>query len=247
MLLLVGLGNPGPEYERTRHNVGFLAVDEIARAAGFGPMGKRFQGLLAEGRIGGEKALILKPMTYMNLSGQSVAEAARFYKIKPAEVVAFHDEIDLAPGKLRVKTGGGHAGHNGLRSIGQHLGLDFHRIRIGVGHPGDKAQVANYVLHPFAKADEAWLGPMIDALGAEAPVLAEEPLAKALDKYQQKVMARILPPPPPKAPRPPRPEGEAATTKPSPQPEAKPEAPAAPPAPSNPLEALRARFSKDSQ
>ncbi|WP_018634097.1 aminoacyl-tRNA hydrolase [Neomegalonema perideroedes] len=241
MLLLVGLGNPGPEYERTRHNVGFLAVEEIAREAGFGPFGKRFQGLLAEGRLGGEKALILKPLTYMNLSGQSVAEAARFFKIRPGQLVVFHDEIDLAPGKLRVKTGGGHAGHNGLRSIGQHLGLDFHRIRIGVGHPGVKEEVANHVLHAFAKADEVWLGPMLSALGAEAPILVEEDLGKALDKYQQRIMARLQPPKAPKPPKPPEakpPEAKSA--------EAKLGAEDAPsPAPQSPLEALRARFSKD--
>lgn len=238
MLLLAGLGNPGPDYERTRHNVGFLAVEAIARSQGFGPFGKRFQGLAAEGRLGEEKALILKPLTYMNLSGQSLAEAARFYKIKPDDIVVFHDEIDLAPGKLRVKTGGGHAGHNGLRSIGQHLGLDFHRVRIGVGHPGDKDQVANYVLHPFAKADEAWLEPMLSALAAEAPLMLGKPTAQALEKYQQRVMARLQPPKEPKPPRPPRveaPEASQAAAEPAPEP-AK---------PLSPLEALRARFSKD--
>lgn len=245
MLLLAGLGNPGPDYDRTRHNVGFLALDEIARAQGFGPFGRRFQGLAAEGRLGGEKALLLKPLTYMNLSGQSLAEAVRFYKIKPADMIVFHDEIDLAPGKLRVKTAGGHAGHNGLRSIGQHLGLDFHRVRIGVGHPGDKAQVANYVLHPFDKADQAWLEPLLAALAAEAPLLAgEPPLGKLLESYQQRVMARLQPP---KEPRPPRPAPLAAAEAP---PKAAPlspnsPSPAAPEKPLNPLEALRARFSKD--
>ena len=173
MLLLVGLGNPGPKYERNRHNVGFMAVDAIVRRHGFGPFRARFDGLVAEGEIGGEKVLALKPQTFMNNSGESVADAARFFKIAPADIVILHDELDLAPGKVRTKTGGGNAGHNGLRSIDAHLGsADYRRARIGIGHPGDKSMVLNWVLHPFAKTDRDWLIPLLDAMAEAAPLLA---------------------------------------------------------------------------
>ncbi|HVG49274.1 MAG TPA: aminoacyl-tRNA hydrolase, partial [Rubellimicrobium sp.] len=152
MKLLVGLGNPGPKYAGHRHNSGFMAVDRIASAHGFGPWRARFQGLTSEGVLGGEKVLLLKPQTFMNDSGRSVGEALRFLKIPLTDLVILHDEIDLAPAKLKVKTGGGHAGHNGLRSLHQHVGDGYHRVRLGVGHPGHKDAVPGYVLHDFAKA-----------------------------------------------------------------------------------------------
>ncbi|RMH39087.1 MAG: aminoacyl-tRNA hydrolase [Alphaproteobacteria bacterium] len=172
MRLLVGLGNPGPKYERNRHNVGFMAVDRIAAAHGFPPWRRKFQGLVTEGRLDGERVILLKPETYMNRSGQSVGEAARFFKLLPGDIIVFHDELDLAPGKVRVKTGGGHAGHNGLRSIQEHIGPDFVRVRIGIGHPGDKSRVTGWVLGDFAKADGEWLEPLLDALARAAPALA---------------------------------------------------------------------------
>ena len=167
MKLFVGLGNPGAEYARQRHNVGFMALDKIADAHGFSAWRKRFQGETAEGTIGGERVVLLKPMTYMNESGRSVGEAARFLKIPVEDIYVFHDEIDLAPAKLKVKTGGGNAGHNGLRSITAHMGNEYHRVRIGVGHPGAKDAVAHYVLHDFAKVEYAWLDPMLDAVRFE--------------------------------------------------------------------------------
>ncbi len=173
MLLWVGLGNPEPGMARQRHNIGFMAVDAIASRHGFTPWRSRFRGHCAEGRIGTEKVLLLKPMTYMNLSGESVQEAAAFYKITPGDVTAFHDELDLAPGKVRVKKGGGNAGHNGLRSMDRHLGTpDYWRVRLGIGHPGDKARVTGHVLGDFAKADKEWLEPLLDELAASADLLA---------------------------------------------------------------------------
>lgn len=172
MKLLVGLGNPGDRYARHRHNVGFMAVERIAERHGFSPWRRRFQGETAEGRIDGARVLLLKPMTYMNESGRCVGEAARFLKIDLDDIVVFHDELDLAPGKVRIKTGGGNAGHNGLRSISAHLGNDFVRVRIGIGHPGSKDAVIPYVLHDFAKADRDWLDPLLDAIADAAPRLA---------------------------------------------------------------------------
>lgn len=157
MKLLVGLGNPGSKYAMNRHNIGYLAVDRIADDHGFSPWRSKFQGVMAEGRIGTEKVTLLKPETFMNLSGQSVGEAMRFFKLRPADIIVFQDEIDLAPQKVRVKTGGGHAGHNGLRSLHQHIGPDYVRVRLGVGHPGHKDAVPHYVLKDFPKADEVWL------------------------------------------------------------------------------------------
>lgn len=172
MKLFVGLGNPGDKYAGHRHNVGFMAVERIADRHGFSQWRRRFQGETAEGTIGGERVLLLKPMTYMNESGRSVGEAARFLKIDLADIVVFHDELDLAPGKVRIKTGGGNAGHNGLRSISAHLGNDFVRVRIGIGHPGSKDAVIPYVLHDFAKADQVWLDPLLDAIAEAAPRIA---------------------------------------------------------------------------
>jgi PTH1 family peptidyl-tRNA hydrolase len=163
MHLIVGLGNPGPKYQGNRHNIGFMAVDEIVRRHGFSPWRKRFQGETAEGVLAGEKVLILKPMTYMNESGRSVGEAMRFYDIDPARVIVFYDELDLEPGKVRVKLGGGAAGHNGIRSMIAHCGPHFVRVRMGIGHPGERGLVQPHVLSDFAKADRAWLEPLLEA------------------------------------------------------------------------------------
>ena len=174
MILLVGLGNPGAKYERNRHNVGFMAADAIVRRHSFSPPRARFQGLVSEGMFGGEKAIVLKPTTYMNESGRAVGEAMRFYKLTPADVVVFYDELDLEPGKIRMKTGGGAAGHNGIRSIAAHIGPDFRRVRIGIGHPGAKDRVLGYVLGDFSKAETSgWVEPMLDAMADAAPLLAE--------------------------------------------------------------------------
>lgn len=196
MKLFVGLGNPGEKYAQNRHNVGFMALEEIARAHKAGPWRRKFHGAASEAVIGGEKCLLLMPMTYMNLSGQAVGEAAQFYKIEPDDVTVFHDEMDLAPGKIKVKTGGGHAGHNGLKSVAAHIGANFRRVRVGVGHPGDKALVLPYVLGNFAKADSAWLEPLLDAMAQAAPHLAEGAEAK----FMNEVARRLRPEPEPKAP-----------------------------------------------
>ena len=172
MQLWVGLGNPGPRYAMHRHNVGFMAADVIAEMHAFGPVQKKFQGWLQEGRIGAEKVLLLKPATFMNESGRAVGEALRFYKLGVEALTVFHDELDLAPFKVKVKTGGGIAGHNGLRSIGQHLGPDFRRVRIGIGHPGHKERVTGHVLGNYAKAEMDDLVQMLAAIGAEAEWLA---------------------------------------------------------------------------
>jgi PTH1 family peptidyl-tRNA hydrolase len=173
MLLIVGLGNPGAQYAHNRHNVGFMAVDAIHRRHGFPPWRRRFQGDISEGTLSGEKVLLLKPQTYMNDSGRSVQAAAAFYKLPVAAMVVIHDEVDLPPGKTRMKVGGGAAGHNGLRSIDAALGDGYRRLRIGVGHPGVKEAVPHYVLHDFAKADRDWLEPLIAAIADNAPLLAE--------------------------------------------------------------------------
>jgi len=172
MLLFAGLGNPGPRYSGNRHNIGSLAVDAIHRRHRFGPWRRRFHGETAEGEIGGSRVLILKPETFMNESGYAVAAAQHFYKIPLGEVVVFHDELDLAPAKLRVKVGGGSAGHNGLRSISAMCGNDYMRVRLGIGHPGDKDLVHNYVLSDFAKSDHAWVGAVCDAVANAAEFLA---------------------------------------------------------------------------
>ncbi|MDG1021073.1 MAG: aminoacyl-tRNA hydrolase [Emcibacteraceae bacterium] len=171
MLLLVGLGNPGKQYEHNRHNIGFMAVDEIIYRHNFSEAKSNFQGMISEGRLGNEKVLILKPMTFMNLSGKSVSEAARFYKIPSENIFVFYDELDLAEGKIKFKTGGGNAGHNGLRSMDQYIDKNYNRIRIGIGHPGDKARVTGHVLGNFSKTDQSWLEPLIDAIGRSADKL----------------------------------------------------------------------------
>ena len=183
MKLFVGLGNPGTQYAFNRHNVGFMALDAIAAAHHFPAWRKRFSGLVCEGRLGGEQVLLLKPQTYMNESGRSAGEAMRFYKLDEEDVFVFHDELDLAPGKLRVKFGGGVAGHNGLKSMSAHLGNDYGRVRIGIGHPGHRDRVTGYVLHDFAKTDYDWLEPLLGAIGEAAPSLAKG----AKDKFQTQV------------------------------------------------------------
>lgn len=198
MKLFVGLGNPGAEYAFNRHNVGFMAADAIAASYGFSAWRNRFSGLLAEGRLGGEKVLILKPQTYMNESGRAAGEAMRFYKLDESDVIVFHDELDLAPGKVRVKKGGGVAGHNGLKSLTAHLGNDYTRVRIGIGHPGHRDRVTGYVLHDFSKADYDWLEPLLGAIADAAPDLADG----ANDKFQSLVAHHSQPADePPKAKR----------------------------------------------
>ncbi len=173
MKLWVGLGNPEPGMLRQRHNIGFMALDTIAHRHGFSPWRQRFKGVVAEGTIGGTKVLALKPLTYMNASGESVQAASAFYKLAPDTITAFHDELDLAPGKVRVKKGGGAAGHNGLRSMDRHLGTpEYWRVRLGIGHPGDKARVTGHVLGDFAKVDQQWLADLLDAVADAAPLLA---------------------------------------------------------------------------
>ena len=173
MQLWVGLGNPGAQYALHRHNVGFMASDTIAEVHGFSPVQKKFQGWLQEGRIAGTKVLLLKPATYMNESGRSVGEALRFYKLDTDALTVFHDELDLAPFKVKVKQGGGTAGHNGLRSIDQHIGPDFRRVRIGIGHPGHKDRVTDYVLGNYAKSEQDALADTLGAIAAEAGWLAK--------------------------------------------------------------------------
>ena len=173
MLLLVGLGNPGRESINNRHNIGFMAVDALIARFGLGAPRSRRQpaGLFSEGTIDGEKVIVLKPKTYMNESGRAVGAAMRYWRLTPADVVVFHDDLDLAPGKVRVKRDGGHAGHNGLRSIDAHIGRDYRRVRLGIGHPGDKDRVTGHVLRDFSKADRDWLEPELDAVADALPLL----------------------------------------------------------------------------
>ncbi|MEO1199907.1 MAG: aminoacyl-tRNA hydrolase [Pseudomonadota bacterium] len=173
MTLLVGLGNPGARYARNRHNIGFMALDAIVQRHGLPDWRDKFSGAFSEGRIGSGKCRCFKPMTYMNESGNAVSQACQFFKIPPKEVVVFYDELDLAPLKVRVKAGGGAAGHNGIRSIAAHIGPDFRRVRLGIGHPGHKALVQKHVLGDFAKADEDWLRPLLDALADHAGLIAD--------------------------------------------------------------------------
>lgn len=173
MFLLAGLGNPGPKYVANRHNIGFMALDAICRRHRFSPYRRRFQGAVAEGELAGEKAIALFPETFMNESGRAVAEAQRFYKIPLDRIFVFHDELDIPPAKIRVKKGGGNAGHNGLRSITAHCGNDYWRVRLGIGHPGDKALVHSYVLNDFAKSEKSWVEALCDACADFSPLLAE--------------------------------------------------------------------------
>ncbi|MBC7180602.1 MAG: aminoacyl-tRNA hydrolase [Roseovarius sp.] len=225
MQLFVGLGNPGAKYERNRHNIGFMALDRIAEDHGFGPWRSKFQGMVSEGTLDGARTVLLKPMTFMNLSGQSVGEAVRFYKLTPADVTVFHDELDIAPGKLRCKTGGGHAGHNGLRSIHQHIGESYARVRLGIGHPGHKDRVAAYVLQDFAKSENDWLEDLLRGIGKGAHWLA---VGKP-DRFQNAVAQAMTPPKPPR-PAPVQTERAA-----SPEPEPTPD-------PRSPLQRLADKF-----
>ena len=190
MQIMVGLGNPGGKYARNRHNIGFMALNAMAQAHGFAPWKSKFQGQIAEGRLGSNKILLLKPETFMNKSGQSVGEALRLYKLGPEALTVFHDELDLAPGKARVKQGGGHAGHNGLRSIHAHVGEAYQRVRLGIGHPGHKDAVPGYVLHDFPKADQSWLDPLLDGIADGAPHLA----AGDAGKFMNAIGLRVSPP-----------------------------------------------------
>jgi peptidyl-tRNA hydrolase, PTH1 family len=190
MRLLVGLGNPGARYAGNRHNIGFMAVEAIARRHGFPPWRRRFQGVATEGPLAGEKVLLLLPGTFMNESGLAVGEAAHFYKLGMDDIVVFHDEIDLPPAKVRAKTGGGIAGHNGLRSISSHVGNDYHRVRIGVGHPGVKELVHNHVLGDFAKAERPWVEALCDIIADNAGLLAKGDDASFQNKVHLAMQAK---------------------------------------------------------
>ncbi|WP_323797192.1 aminoacyl-tRNA hydrolase [Nisaea sp.] len=200
MFLFVGLGNPGAKYELTRHNIGFLVADEIASSYGFGPFRSRFQALTADGTVGGEKVLLMKPTTFMNDSGRAVSEAVRFFKIPLENIIVFYDEIDLEPGKLRVKRGGGSGGHNGIRSLDAHVGKEYWRVRLGVGHPGDKNRVKDYVLQDFAKAERTgWLSKLVPAVADEADLLVRGDESGFMSRVSQAVFPqRPKPPKPPK-------------------------------------------------
>jgi len=194
-LLLVGLGNPGPQYSKNRHNAGFIVVDEIHASHGFGPWKTRFDGLISEGRLAGRKTYLLKPQTFMNLSGDCVGQALRFFKLPLSALVVIHDEIDLAAAKIKVKTGGGDAWQNGLRSITATLGPDYRRVRIGVGHPGEKSLVSAHVLQNFSKEDIDWLRPLVGAMVEAAPLLAQDDDTGFMSK-----VALLTKPKPEKAP-----------------------------------------------
>lgn len=192
MLLVVGLGNPGERYKKNRHNIGWMAVDAIIAGHGFGPERRRFHALASEGRLAGRRTTALKPTTSMNISGQAVAAAMRYYRLASGDVVVFHDEIDLIPGKVRVKQGGGNAGHRGLISVDAHIGKNYRRVRLGIGHPGDKSRVIRHVLGDFAKADLAWRDSLLEAVVEAAPMLATGDEAG----FQNRV-AMLAPPPKP--------------------------------------------------
>ncbi|MCC6890238.1 MAG: aminoacyl-tRNA hydrolase [Hyphomicrobiales bacterium] len=193
MWLFVGLGNPGTRYRGNRHNIGFKVVEAIAKRHDFGPFRKRFQGVVAEGLLGAERVLLLMPATYMNESGRAVGEAARFYKLGLDRITVFHDEIELPPAKVRVKTGGGIAGHNGLRSISEHVGNDYRRVRIGVGHPGAKELVHAYVLSDFAKAEQPWVEALCAVIADHAGLLAKRQDASFQNKVHLAMAAKGLP------------------------------------------------------
>ncbi|MES5098760.1 aminoacyl-tRNA hydrolase [Agrobacterium sp. BA1120] len=182
MIIIAGLGNPGTQYAANRHNIGFMAVDALQRLPSFSPWSKKFKAEISEGEIAGEKVLLMKPLTFMNLSGESVGEAMRFYKVKTGDIIAIHDELDLAPGRARIKIGGGHGGHNGLKSIDAHCGKDYRRLRLGIGHPGDKERVHGHVLGDFAKSDKVWLEPLLDAIADNAEMLVKGEDSQLMNK-----------------------------------------------------------------
>ena len=213
MQILAGLGNPGAKYANNRHNVGFMAADVIARRHSFSPWSRKFQAEIAEGRIGGEKVLLIKPQTFMNLSGQAVGEALRFYKLDPSAVTVLYDEIDLAPGKIRVKVGGGSGGHNGIRSLDQHIGQNYRRVRIGVGHPGAKEMVHNHVLGDFSKSDREWLEVLLDSIAGAADMLAKGDDSGFMNRVTLALRDRLQPTgpedtPPPKERKPKAPDAD---------------------------------------
>ena len=229
MKVFVGLGNPGARYAGNRHNIGFMALDRIAADQGFGPWRAGFKAEVSEGRLGSGKVLLVKPQTFMNLSGESVRAVVDFYKLTAADVMVFHDELDLAPGKLRVKVGGGHAGHNGLRSIHQHLGTDgYGRVRLGIGHPGHKDAVAAYVLHDFAKAEQDWLDDLMRGISDGAAALADGDAAR----FMNAVALRTAPPR----------SSDRAGEKPAAQPKAESAPPADMPESRTPLQKLMDKF-----
>ncbi len=206
MLVFAGLGNPGAKYANNRHNIGFMAADAIARRHSFSPWAKKFQGLVCEGTLAGEKVLLIKPQTFMNLSGQSVGEALRFYKLPSSAVTVFYDELDLPVGKVRIKVGGGSGGHNGIRSLDQHVGKDFRRVRIGIGHPGAKEMVHGHVLGDFAKSDREWLDALLDAIAEDAGLLAKGDDSSFMNRVTLALRDKLQPTgdddrPPPKAPK----------------------------------------------
>lgn len=191
MKLIIGLGNPGASYARNRHNIGFMVLDALHHSLSASPWRSKFQGQLAEASLGSDKILLLKPETFMNLSGQSVGEAMRFYKLEASDCLVFYDELDLPPGKLRIKQGGGHNGHNGIKSLDSHIGQDYWRIRLGIGHPGRKEMVTHYVLHDFAKEDESWLGGLIEAVTRNFPLLAEDKTSLFMTRVQEAMQQAI--------------------------------------------------------
>lgn len=199
MRLIVGLGNPGPEYAGHRHNVGFMAIDAIASAHNFPPFRQKFSALVSEATLAGEKVMLAKPQTYMNRSGDSVAQIAQFYKLAPGDITVIHDELDLAPGKVRIKTGGGHGGHNGLRSLDAHLGPDYQRLRIGIGHPGHKDRVQPHVLSNFHKADAEWLDPLLETLARDAALLVKGDASGLMNRLALAVPSDPAPQKPSKA------------------------------------------------
>ncbi|MEM6620752.1 MAG: aminoacyl-tRNA hydrolase [Pseudomonadota bacterium] len=237
VILVVGLGNPGPKYAGNRHNIGFMALDQVASDAAFGPWRAKFDGEIAEGRLSGKRIVLLKPHTFMNESGLSVGKAANFLKIAAEDIIVIHDELDLAPGKCRVKVGGGHAGHNGLRSIHAHMGPDYARVRLGIGHPGDKNLVSSYVLRDFAKSDRDWLDPLIDGIAD-----GFDRLVTGDDAGFQNAVALKRPPAPAKAKKGTPHQARAAASKAAKQREAVEKSLSA--APDNPLARLLQKFSK---
>lgn len=207
MLIIAGLGNPGAKYAGNRHNIGFMAVDAIQRRPGFAPWSKKFKAEISEGELAGEKVLLMKPQTFMNLSGDAVGEAMRFYKLGPQNIVAIYDELDLAPAKARIKVGGGHGGHNGVKSLDAHCGKEYRRLRLGIGHPGNKDLVHGYVLGDFAKVDREWLEPLLDAIADNAEMLVKNEDSQLMNKLALSVGAKAddetaKPPKPAKEPKP---------------------------------------------
>lgn len=191
MIIIAGLGNPGTQYAANRHNIGFMALDALQRLPSFSPWSKKFKAEISEGEIAGEKILLMKPQTFMNLSGEAVGEAMRFYKVKTGDVIAIHDELDLAPGRARIKIGGGHGGHNGLKSIDAHCGKEYRRLRLGIGHPGDKDRVNAHVLGDFAKSDRTWLEPLLDAVADNADLLVKGEDSQLMNKLALAVGVKI--------------------------------------------------------